>query len=47
MLVGFLGWEDSLEKKVAAQSSTLAWEIQWTEEPGGLQSLESQKVRHD
>ena len=42
-----LGWEDSLEKKVAAHSSTLAGEILRTEEPGGLQSLESQKVRHD
>ena len=31
-----LGWEDSLEKEMATHSSTLAWEIPWTEEPGGL-----------
>ena len=33
-----LGWEDSLEKEMATHSSILAWEIPWTEEPGGLQS---------
>jgi len=33
-----LGWEDPLEKKMATHSSILAWEIPWTEEPGGLQS---------
>ena len=38
-----LGWEDPLEKRMAAQSSILAWEIPWTEEPGGLQSMGSQK----
>ena len=38
-----LGWEDPLEKEVAIHSSILAWEIPWTEEPGGLQSMESQK----
>ena len=38
-----LGWEDPLEKQVATHSSILAWEIPWTEEPGGLQSMESQK----
>ena len=38
-----LGWEDPLEKEVATHSSILAWEIPWTEEPGGLQSMESQK----
>ena len=37
-----LGWEDPLEKAVAAHSSALAWEIPWTEEPGGLQSMGSQ-----
>ena len=34
--VGFLGWEDPLEKEMAAHSSILAWRIPWTEEPGGL-----------
>ena len=34
--VQFLGWEDPLEKKMATQSSILAWRIPWTEEPGGL-----------
>ena len=45
----FLGWEDPLEKDVATHSSTsiLAWEIPWTEEPSGLQSMGSQRVRHD
>ena len=38
-----LGWEDSLEKETATYSSILAWEIPWTEEPGGLQSMGSQK----
>ena len=37
-----LGWEDLLEKRMAAQSSVLAWEIPWTEEPSGLQSMGSQ-----
>ena len=36
-----------LEKEMATQSSILAWRIPWTEEPGGLQSMESQRVRHD
>ena len=40
-----LGWEDSLEKEKAAHSSVLAWRIPWTEEPGGLQYMESQKAR--
>ena len=39
-----LGWEDPLEKEIAAHSSTLAWIIPWTEEPGGLQSMGSQRV---
>ena len=42
-----LGWEDPLEKDMATHSSILAWRISWTEEPGGLQSVESQKVTHD
>ena len=42
-----LGQEDPLEKKMATHSSTLAWRIPWTEEPGGLQSRRSQGVRHD
>ena len=42
-----LGWEDLLEKAVAIHSSTLAWKIPWTEEPGRLQSMESQRVGHD
>ena len=39
----FLGWKDPLEKDVATHSSILAWEILWTEEPSGLQSMGSQK----
>ena len=42
-----LGWEDPLEKAMATRSSILAYRIPWTEEPGGLQSMESQRVRHD
>ena len=42
-----LGWKDPLEKKMATHSSTLAWKIPWTEEPGRLQSMGSQRVRHD
>ena len=42
-----LGWEDPLEKEMATHSSVLAWRIPWTEEPGGLQSTGSQRVRHD
>ena len=42
-----LGQEDPLEKKMATHSSILAWEMPWTEEPGGLQFLRSQRVRHD
>ena len=41
------GWEDPLEKEMATCSSILAWEIPWTEEPGGLQSIGLQRVRHD
>ena len=42
-----LGWEDLLEKGMATHSSILAWRIPWTEKPGGLQSLGSQRVGHD
>ena len=42
-----LGWEDALEKGKATHSSILAWRIPWTEEPDGLQSMGSQRVRHD
>ena len=45
--VGSLGWEDALEKEMATHSSTLAWKILWTEEPGGLQFLGSQRVGHN
>ena len=42
-----LGWEDPLEEGMATHSSTLAWRIPWREEPGGLQSMGSQRVRQD
>ena len=42
-----LGREDPLEKEMATHSSILAWKISWTEEPGGLQSMGSQRVGHD
>ena len=42
-----LGWEDPLEKEMAPYSSTLAWKIPWTEEHGRLQSMGSQRVRHN
>ena len=42
-----LGWEDTLEKEMATHSSTLAWKIPWTEEPGRLQSMGSQRVGLD
>ena len=45
--VQFLGREDSLEKEMATHSRILAWKIPWTEKPGGLQSMGSQRVRHD
>ena len=41
-----LDWEDPLEKGMATHSSILAWRIPWTEDPGGLQSMGSQRVRH-
>ena len=42
-----LGREDPLEKEMAIHSSTIAWKIPWTEEPGRLQSMGSQRVRHN
>ena len=42
-----LSWEDPLEKGMATHSSILAWRIPWTEDPGGLQSMGSQRVEHD
>ena len=42
-----LSGEDPLEKEMATHSSVLAWRIPWSEEPGGLQSMGSQRVRHD
>ena len=42
-----LGWKDPLEKGRATHSSILAWKIPWTEEPGRLQSMELQRVRHN
>ena len=42
-----LGLEDPLEEEMATHSSTLAWRIPWREEPGGLQSMGSQRVGHD
>ena len=41
-----LGWDDPLEKGMATHSSILAWRIPWTEKPGGLQPMGSQRVRH-
>ena len=41
------GWKDPLEEEMATHSSILAWRIPWTEQPGGLQSMGSQRVRHD
>ena len=47
MLVQSLHSEDPLEKGIATHSSILAWRITWTEEPGVLQSMGSQRLRHD
>ena len=47
MWVQFPGWEDPLEKEMATHSSILAWEIPWTEEPGGLQPTGLQRVGQD
>ena len=45
--VGDLGWGDPLEKEMANHSSILDWRLAWTEEPGGLQSVRSQRVGHN
>ena len=42
-----LGWEDPLEKEMSTHSRILVWRIPWIEEPCGLQSIESQRVRHN
>ena len=42
-----LDWEDPLEKEMATHSNTIVWKIPWTEEPGRLQSMGSQRVGHD
>ena len=42
-----LNWEDPLEKEMATHSNVLAWRILWTDDPGGLQSMGSKRVRHD
>ena len=47
MQVQFLGQEDPLEKEMATHTSTLAWEIPWTGEPGGLQPMGSQRIGHE
>ena len=47
MQVWSLGWEDPLKKEMETHSSILAWRIPWTEEAGGLQSMGSQRVRHN
>ena len=47
MWVRSLGQEDPLEKEMATQSGILAWRIPWTEEPGGLQSMGLQRVKHN
>ena len=47
MRVQFLGQEDSVEEEMAIHSSSLSWRMPWTEEPGGLQSMGSQRAGHD
>ena len=47
MRVQFLGWKESLEEEMAKHSNVLAWRIPWTEEPGGLQSIELQRVGYN
>ena len=46
-LVQSLGWDDTLEKEMATDSSIFDWKIPWMKEPGRLQSMGSQRVRHD
>ena len=45
--IAFLGQEDPLEKRMATHSSILAWKILWTEKPGGLHTMGSQRVGHN
>ena len=45
--IQYLGWEDPLEKEMATHSSVHAWKIPWTEEPGGLQFMGSQRAGHN
>jgi len=47
MRVQFLDWEDPLDEEMATHSNILAWEIPWTGEPDGLQSMRSQRAGHD
>jgi len=47
MCVPSLGWEDPLEEEMATHCSILAWKIPWTEDPDSLQSIGSQRIRHD
>ena len=47
MRVQSLGQEDPLEKEMATHSNTLAWKMPWTEEPGGMQTMVSQRIGHD
>ena len=47
MPAGSQGWDDPLDEEMATRSGILAWRIPWIEEPGGLQSMGSQRVRHD
>ena len=47
MLVLYLGREDPLEEGMETHSSILAWRIPWTEEPGGLQSIALERIRHN
>ena len=47
MQIGSLSWEDPLEEEMATHSSILAWRTPWAEEPGWVQSVRLQRVRHD
>ena len=47
MMAQYLDWDDLLQKEMATHSSILVWKIPWTEESGRLQSMGSQRVRHD
>ena len=47
MQIWILGWKDPLEEEMATHSSVLAWRVPWTEETGGIQFIELQRVGHD